>query len=34
MIGRVLVLGIVGVTVAAVAASIPEIKRYLKIRGM
>jgi hypothetical protein len=34
MIGRVLGLGLVGVSVAVVVASMPEIKRYLKIRGM
>jgi hypothetical protein len=31
---RALVIGIAGVTAAAVVASMPEIKRYLKIRQM
>ncbi|MEA2398769.1 MAG: hypothetical protein QOK25_2325 [Thermoleophilaceae bacterium] len=32
--GRVVMLAVVGAVVAVFAASVPEIKRYLKIRGM
>jgi hypothetical protein len=31
---RVLLIGVLGAIVAAVAAQLPEIKRYLKVRAM